>query len=109
MSTTKQPMLKDAYHGRVYPMILENEQLRLVRKNSGFKLIYEVFLKETDEVIGTCRVMEKVNYKVKDKDKTKGSGFKPENEKFVVREYVAKCNKLKKRLGDIQKLIREKI
>ena len=105
---SRQPQLKEVYQGRVYPMTMENEQLVLVRKNSGFRLIYEVFLKETNESIGTCHVKEKVGYKAKCKNKPKGSEFKSENEKFIVCEYVAKSNKLKKRLEDIQKLIRER-
>ena len=105
---SKKSNLKEVYQGRVYPMRLESEQLILVRKNLAFKLIYEVFLRETNESIGTCHVMEKVDYKAKSKNKQKGSECKSENEKFVVCEYVAKSNKLIKRLGDIQKLIRER-
>ena len=101
--------VKEVYWGRSYPMRLENEQLVLVRKNSAYKLIYEAFLQENNESIGTCHVMEKVDYKAKCKNKPKGSECKAENEKFVVLEYVAKSNKLRKRLSDIQKLIRERI
>ena len=76
-------------------MRLENEQLYLVKKGYAHKLIYEVFFQETGESIGTCHVLEIVGKK------------KDEQKIFVVQEFVAKSPKLKKRLKDIEKLVRD--
>ena len=101
-------LLKDVYWGRKYPMHMENEQLYLVRKNWGFKLIYEVFLKETNESLGNCIVKERVNkIQTKCNNSNNCSKCKCRNMKYVVEELTSRSHQLKKRLRDIQIMIYE--
>lgn len=101
-------LLKDVYWGRTYPMHMENEHLYLVRKNWGFKLIYEVFSKETNESLGNCIVKEMVNkIQPKCKNLRNCSNCKCKNMNYVVEELASKSPQLKKRLRDIQIMIYE--
>lgn len=82
--------LKDVNWRKKYPNKLENDQFVFIRKNWGFRLIYDVYLKREDEraFIGTCIVKEVDGCK-----KTK----------YVVKELDSQSLFLKKRLKDIEK------
>lgn len=101
-------LLQDVYWGRKYPMYMENEQLYLVRKNWKFKLIYDVFSKETNEFLGNCIVKEMVNkIQPKCKNSKNCTNCKCRNMKYVVEELTSRSPQLKKRLRDIQIMIYE--
>lgn len=91
-----------------YPNRLENEQFILERKNWGFRLLYDIYLKgeETPLFLGSCIVKET------DKNEDcncegKGINCKCKKARYVVKEIVAKDSLLKKRMQDIQAFVNE--
>lgn len=50
-------MLRDVDWNRSYPMRMESERFIAVRKNWGFRLIYDVYIKQSETILlGTCIV-----------------------------------------------------
>lgn len=92
--------LKDVNWRRSYPNRFENEKLSFVRKNWGFRLIYDVYLKQenTKVFLGSCIVKEVDN----------STDYKCRTTKYVVEELVSKSLLLKKRMEDINYCIRDK-
>lgn len=101
--------LQEVEWGRNYPHRIEKGNYILKRKNWGFRLIYDVYLAETGEYLGTCHVMQKANFEHKCKCTEKCSTCKCENKKFVVKELVSKLKKLERHLERIEAIIRESI
>lgn len=89
--------LKEVNWRRSYKRRIGNEKLTLIRKNWGFRLIYDVYLRKgiAHKLIGTCHVME---------DK---KSCPCKNSKFVVKEIVSRSSELAKRLEDVQQLIQK--
>ena len=96
-SMKKLTEFKDVDWRRSYPNYLENEQLLLKRKNWGFRLIYDVYLKqeETHVFLGSCIIKEVDNL----------TSHKGKTTKYVVKELAAKSPLLRKRLKDIDTCI----
>ena len=89
--------LKDVDWRSTYPNCLENEQFMLKRKNWGFRLLYDVYLKQEGMQIflGTCIVKEASN----------DCNFKCKKQKYATKELVATSRLLKKRMEDINTFI----
>ena len=89
--------LREVEWNRNYPKVIEDDKFLLIRKNWGFRLIYEVHLKKAGESItlGTCHVLDRE--------------FKKEKLKISVKELNAKSPEFKKRLDEIEKMIRYNI
>lgn len=83
--------LKDVPWNQSYPGEFENEKFRFSRRGLGFRLLYRVYLKSTsgdEEDIGSVCI------EVKDSDTD-----------FVVTEFVAKSDKLRRKIPELQKLV----
>lgn len=113
--------LKEVNWRKKYPLEIRGGEMLLKRKNWGFRLIYDVYLKEKEgyRLIGPCHVFEKTESesRVVFPCEEPGSGFCPRrmrglgscsNDKFVVKELV-NSPEVVKRLEDIQILIRKSL
>lgn len=90
-----------------YPNRLENEKFILERKNWGFRLLYDVYLKgETPLLLGSCIVKE-TDKNVDCNCAGKCVNCKCKKVQYVVKEFVEKDSLLKKRMQDIQAFVTE--